>query len=261
MIPIDALHPLNHFDVHRAVSCLPKAVVAVLKNNPGVFLAGGYIRAIVAGEEANDIDLFVQNVEQAKRVVEQICAWEKGPQIRRVYSDNATTLLGYRTPIQIIHRWTFNSPQACVQSFDFTIACAAIWWQDSDPNGLWESGCDAAFYEDLAAKRLVYRSPVRNEDAGGSMIRLLKFYQKGYRAPLSTVGAVIARLTAGIDPAGLQAMVVRGMTTEQATAKILTGLLFEVDPLLDPDGILKPTCLPDPSTTEEPKEENHAVAS
>ena len=43
--------------------------------------------------------------------------------------------------------------------------------------------CNIRFYPDLAARRLVYTSPLRNEDAGGSILRVLKFYQRGYRIP------------------------------------------------------------------------------
>ena len=102
----------------------------------------------------------------------------------------------------------------------------------------WCSACDPRFYADLAAKRLVYRSPERNEDAGGSMLRVLKFYQRGYRIPLDSLGAVIARLIQGVkDPI---------LLNEPKLARTLSGLLREVDPDIDPNHIAHL-----PSETEE----------
>jgi hypothetical protein len=80
----------------------------------------------------------------------------------------------------------------------------------------------------LAAKRLVYRSPIRNEDAGGSMLRVLKYYQKGYRIPLNSLGSVIARIVKAIDFEKVDAK------NEFQVGKIVTGLLREVDPDIDP---------------------------
>ncbi len=74
------------------------------------------------------------------------------------------------------------------------------------------------------------------EDAGGSLLRVLKFYQRGYRIPLDSMGAVLARLCKAVDWD-----LVKGQGTatswEEQAAKVLTGLLREVDPNIDPDHI------------------------
>ena len=93
---------------------------------------------------------------------------------------------------------------------------------------------DDRFYADLAAKRLIYRSPLRNEDAGGSLLRVLKFYQRGYRIPLNSLGAVIARLVNAVDEEKIGAF---AGNHEQKLAKVLTALLHEVDPAIDPEHI------------------------
>ena len=103
-----------------------------------------------------------------------------------------------------------------------SVACAAVWWTGSG----WSSVCHDRFYEDLAAKRLVYLSPERNEDAGGSLLRLLKFHRRGYSAPLWSVGAVVARMLGGVDK---DSGMMHG--TEGQRAAVITGLLREVDPL------------------------------
>ena len=70
---------------------------------------------------------------------------------------------------------------------------------------LFRSLCSGTFYQDLAAKRLRYTRPARNEDAGGSLLRVLKYYQKGYRIPLESFAGVLTRLISALDPTRLAA--------------------------------------------------------
>ncbi len=93
------------------------------------------------------------------------------------------------------------------------------------------SYCIDSYYIDLASKRLRYLSPKRNEDAGGSMIRVLKYYNKGYRIPLDSLASVIARLVQAVDFNRVDAK------NEIEVAHIITGLLREVDPSIDPTQI------------------------
>lgn len=237
---------LENFDLLQLVRRLPKRVVAILKANPGqVFVAGGYVRSVIANEQVNDIDLFTSSPQLAKELATKL-----GEEVRRkpYETDNAYTVRMRGPAVQFIHKWSFNSPQDCIASFDFTIAAAAFWWKEgnkveTDVNGThfsqprWESLSHPQFYAHLAAKRLVYRSPIRNEEAGGSMLRVLKFYQRGYRIPIDSLGAVIARLVGGIKEDGLRGFLSDGLSYEQAVAKVLTGLLHEVDPQIDPDHI------------------------
>jgi hypothetical protein len=204
---------------------LPRTVFEALKANEGkLFLAGGYIRSCIGREPVNDIDLLACNPELAKAVALAMV----GNDEKRLHStDNAYTLKGTRPTVQIIHRWTFATPLDAIASFDFTIASAAIWFAD----GGWRSVCDDRYYGDLAAKRLVYRCPMREEEAGGSMLRVLKFYQRGYRIPLDSLGAIVARLTGGVDWAQIHGTQVE---REKQAAKVITGLFRDVDPNIDP---------------------------
>lgn len=213
---------LSRHDINWCVRRLPRAVRKMFEEESRqLIIAGGYVRACVANERINDIDIFASSKDAAKEAALFLC---DGNEKRLVSTDNAFTVRGYGFPIQFIHRWVFDTPQSIVESFDYTIACAAIYFAV----GEWRSLCDGEFYSDLAAKRLVYRSPVRNEDAGGSMLRLLKFYQRGYRCPLDSLGAVVARMCIGVDE-------VKASIEEDRLAKILTGLLVEVDPNADPN--------------------------
>lgn len=223
--------PLAPHDIAWCVRRLPKQVVALMKEHPSIILAGGYIRSVISNERVNDLDLFTSSADASKLAADAL-----KDRVGEIFTtDNAHTVRMRGAPmVQFIHRWSFTTPEQCLESFDFTIACAAIWHADKQ----WHGACDPQFYQDLAAKRLVYRSPQRNEDAGGSMLRVLKFYQCGYRIPLDSMGAVIARLVGGVDAKALEGMEHnRGLTHEQAMAKALTGLLREVDPLIDPSGL------------------------
>lgn len=188
-----------------------------------IYVGGGYLRSIVSGETVNDVDVFVNNVEDAETLANKL-AFNKEKDIYK--TDNAYTVRG-RTTIQIIHRWVFNSPEEVSNSFDFTCCCAVIYY-----NGTWDSYCDNRFYIDLASKRIVYRNPIRNEDAGGSMLRVLKYYQKGYRIPLDSLGAVMARMVNAIRFDELPEPV--DADFEPRIAKLLTAMLVEVDPAIDP---------------------------
>jgi hypothetical protein len=64
------------------------------------------------------------------------------------------------------------------------------------------------------------------------MLRVLKFYQRGYRIPLDSLGAVMARMAVAINADRLHGAV--GGNDEEKTATVLTGMLREVDPNLDP---------------------------
>lgn len=208
------LSQLSDRDVSWVVRRLPKPVRELLESRSDVFLAGGFIRSCIAGEEVNDIDLFVPNKETAKIVADTLA---KGNEVYT--TDNAHTTTVNDITVQVIHRWTFESPRDCMMSFDFTIAQAAIWFSSG-----WMSACHKDYYADLAARRLVYVSPTRVEEVGGSLLRVIKFVRRGYVIPLDSLGSVVARLVSGIDSSKIR------YNEEHHVAEVLTGLLVEVDP-------------------------------
>lgn len=214
------LIPLSKYDVTWAARGLPLALrTAIMKLPPGdLVIAGGYLRAKIAGERVNDIDLFVRDRSFAMQYAKQLAGKRKIHE-----TENALSFSVGRHRVQIIQRWVYGHPGELLQSFDFTIAMAGIWYTGSE----WTSLAHPNFYSDLAAKRLVYTTPNRNEDAGGSMLRVLKFYQRGYRIPLDSLGAVIARIALGAS--------LGSDDTEQVWGKVLTALLREVDPEIDPN--------------------------
>ena len=208
---------LNHYDMRFCVRKLPKRLkMLLMKYGEQIVVAGGYIRAVIANELVSDIDIFAGD-----RKVSEDYSWELAQSKLNLYfTDNAITVTSLRIPIQFIYRWVYDNPVDMLKSFDFSICQAAIWYDKK--SGKWSSQCGDRFYQDLAAKRLIYLSPTRNKDAGGSLLRILKYYQRGYRIPLDSFGAVLARLFGSIKWDSAMA--------ELDIAKLITGLLIEVDP-------------------------------
>jgi len=225
---------LQKDDLLRCVKRLdPRLRGRLQAQGPKLFVAGGYVRDCVTGEDPQDVDVMctdaVTSREEAywlgHQVLGESSIFSLQPENVRE-SQNAFTITGLEPPVQFIHRWTFAEPGDAVDSFDFTVAKAAFWWDGAK----WASYCDKAFYPDLAARRLVYTSPERVEEVGGSLLRVVKFCRRGYRISPEDLGAVCARLVCGVD-AGV-------INSERDMARCLTDLLREVDPLLDLDGVM-----------------------
>jgi hypothetical protein len=246
------MNSLTYHDLQFALLRTPKQLLEIMKRREWsgkIFIGGGFLRSIVAGDPVNDVDVFCGSKDDAERLRETLAAETES----RVWTtDNAFTILGTNPPIQIIHRWSFGSGPSVADSFDFTCCCAAFWFDrhgdgapddvDNGGTGKWRSYCDSRFYCDVAGKRLIYRNPVRNEDAGGSMLRVLKYYQKGYRIPLDSLADVITRLVQGVEFGSNGFDITVGpdgvpFVSPEATrtfSRIICGLLREVDPQIDP---------------------------
>lgn len=165
-----------------------------------IFVAGGFIRATVAGEEVNDIDIFTCSKADSDILARDLLGlspqqWPDAALRHKaglVETVNSFTLTSFSPAIQIIHRWNFESASAAIAAFDFTICCAAIWFDG--PSDSFKSVCDPRFYPDLAAKRIVYRSPKREENPAGSLLRALKFVRLGYSLSNVALAGVLGRL-------------------------------------------------------------------
>lgn len=203
-----------------------------LMQNHQVMIAGGFVRAVIAGEKPSDIDVFCQNRDTLDLVAIKLKD-EYGPDAKKFHTGNAVTILAPpRIPVQFISRWLFPKLKDLVDSFDFTVCKAGVMWDQAA--GAWTSCIDPSFYPDLAAKRLVYTSPERNEDAGGSILRVRKYLARGYNIQAESLAAVIARLVKGASEPGKPPL---QLLDEQTISKVLCGLLREVDPLTIIDGV------------------------
>jgi hypothetical protein len=218
------MRELNSNDKAMVYKRIPSKIRKLLKeNHDKLFLAGGFIRSCVTGDDINDIDIFC-NPEVAKEIVEDINSGEE--EYISIKTKNAYTIRKYcKYPIQFVHRWEANNELDVINCFDFTICQAVVWFNSF---GDFKSMCVDSFYEDIAGKRLEYTRPVREEEAGGSLIRVLKYYSKGYKIPLDSLAAVIANFTVSFD----WGLIVKRQLEEDKfyVEKIAHGLLREVDP-------------------------------
>lgn len=212
----DAAHIARH---------IPKDVRAVMKQH-GLIIAGGFIRSIIAGEEIRDIDLF--GPEQALRDAAQEVAIERG--VAEHETGNAITVVAPpRAPLQFITRWDYSRDDVakCLAELDFTVCQAAVWWQPfEDKGGVWRTMCSESFYPDLAARRLVYTFPQRDEEVGGSLLRVRKFLMRGYNIQALALAGVMARVYSEVRDSAL------AHEGEEGCARAIAGILHEVDPLM-----------------------------
>lgn len=215
-------------DVRYVVQRLPRDIREMLTSNAGrVFVGGGFIRAVIAGEEPSDIDVFGYDKDYLINIAENFAKDRPGSKLHR--TGNAITVLTPdRLPVQFITRWTFAGAHNLVNSFDFTVCQAAVWRQGKAATSPWKAQVGNRFYVDLAARRLVYTNPVRDEEAGGSLLRVLKYVKRGYSIQVSSLGDVVARLIGAMRESRFAG---------QQPGVVLGALLREVDPLLVVDGL------------------------
>ena len=208
---------MNKKDLSWCVERLPDDIKQIMETHgKKICVAGGFIRACITNDKLNDIDIFTNSKMTSEILSDSLVASGK---YRKVTTDNAFTLLkSGRTPIQFIHRWEYESPEDVLKDFDFTLCCSSIWFDEE-----WNGAVHDNYYQDIAAKRLEYTYPNRIEECGGSMIRVLKYYQKGYRIPLKSLSGVISRLCSGVNE-------VKDSISEDHLSQIILGLLVEVDP-------------------------------
>jgi len=225
------MNELTKSDLNFVLSRCPKDIVKMIRLNPGkLFLAGGFIRATIAGEKCSDVDLFGSDKEFLKSKAKDLAYDRKG---RFFSTDNATTILAPpRYPVQFITRWLFSDAVSLINSFDFTVCQAAIWSEKvAEDKIIFRSAISNLFYPDLAARRLVYTHPVRDEDVGGSMLRVIKYVKRGYSIQAPSLAGVVARLMSKVIINRIP-----DSDKERGAAMVITGLLREVDPLTVVDG-------------------------
>lgn len=220
------MQELSSHDLRYVVERLPRDVRKLLSDHPRrLFVGGGFIRATIAGEVPSDIDMFGDNAEWLLSVAHALVAVRPGARLHA--TKNAITVITpNRLTVQFITRWVFGNAADLIASFDFTVCQAAIWRHGRMSNDMWCSAIGNRFYQDLAARRLTYTSPERDEEAGGSMLRVIKYVKRGYSIQVASLGAVISRLA--------EHPVVLGHVDKKLP---IADLLREVDPSLVVDGL------------------------
>jgi len=207
-------------DLNACVARLPKDLRKLMRGNPDLFLAGGFIRSIVSGERVSDYDFFGPSQAKLLAWAEEVATFRNAMTHK---TPNAVTVITpFKPSIQFILRWHYDNPEALLDGFDFTVCQAVLWYS----TGKWHSAVSPHFYPDLAAKRLVYLNPIRDEAPGGSMLRVRKFLKRGYNIQVLALAGVMSRVYQAVkDESGVE------------VEKVIAGLLREVDPLVVSDDI------------------------
>lgn len=228
---------LNKDDLRNVVTHLPKDIRKILTSHPGkVFVGGGFIRAVVGQEKISDIDMFGENAATLGMLAERLKTDRGDTKVHT--SKNAITILtNNRHPVQMITRWLFTSADDLISSFDFTVCASAVYFQ----NGEWKSQVSEHFYADLAAKRLRYTLPKREEEAGGSMLRVIKYVKRGYSISPKSLAQVMARVSVAANTNILNNSRInwdsKCIESETYVSLAIQEKLREVDPLLIVDGL------------------------
>ena len=228
------LQKLQINDLNHVVRRLPMDIRDLLSKYHGtLFVGGGFIRSIVAGEQVNDIDLFGVSADLLKKIADELQAKRGGKEKCLLHhTKNAISVIcNGRTTVQFITRWTYTDIGSVVASFDFTVCQAAICRDGAEKKAPWISAIGEGFYVDLAARRLTYTHPIGDEEAGGSLLRAIKFMKRGYVMQIGSLAGVIARLVSAVDAQRIDT------NNELSTSWILRGLLEQVDPSVVVDGL------------------------
>lgn len=176
---------LSKYDAGRVLDCLPEEVIRILKLTP-TYLAGGCVRSVLNKEPVRDFDLFTCGPDTVTAIVKAL-----DPTAKKTKS--AYTLKKFNPVVQVIHREFFDTPEAVINSFDFTICKAVIWWGD---DGDWHSLADEAFEPDVKERVLRYCVPGNNR-AADSLVRALKFTSRGYDLIPSSLAKLVWTLSDG----------------------------------------------------------------
>lgn len=181
---------LEH-DVMACARRLPAKVEAVLRlNGSRAFVAGGFIRSVIAGDPINDVDIFCESFEVARDVAMALAEDES----KLHQTSSAFTIRSLRPTTQVIKKWRGPTADKCIESFDFTIAKAAFWW-----DGEWVGICHDDFYAHIGTRSLVYERPSESMDAGGSLLRLIKFSKLGYSVDQKSLADLVCHVIKSVD--------------------------------------------------------------
>lgn len=201
-------------DIQRVVSRLPPQVrKAVEKRGYGTFVAGGFVRAVIAGERPSDIDIFVASATEAQMLRDELVG--DGSCFE---SDFAYSMWVQGQKVQVIHKWTFQSHGQLLSAFDFSVARAVVW---CETEGVWNGEVSHRFYSDLAARRLQYMLGTAHREgieSGGTLLRMVKYLRRGYSISPENLTTVVLHAVVNGDP------------VDDDAYTQLVGMLREVDP-------------------------------
>ena len=185
---------LDDEDLRRVIFALPDQVREALRRFPGeAVIAGGFIRATIAGENIHDIDLFVTSEKKAKEVLDEVNIKFEKKELHDLSIIDGVEL-------QTIWRYAFKVPIDVPNDFDYTVCKAVVWFDKADKNNPsgYRGACHERFYRDLARRELVYCNEREHEQITG-FPRLLKYTSYGYTINAESLSEVIVKICCSLD--------------------------------------------------------------
>jgi hypothetical protein len=176
----------------KILPCLPK----------DAWIAGGFLRAMIAGEDDTngDIDFFFHSEEGFDAMMDLIKYPSSVPggqkafnyytipeyeNIKKLRIVDCESLVGFRPNVQLIRLYWFETPENVIDSFDFTI-CQFI----TDGKTLW---FNPQAFDDVKTKTI--REHRKSNDSITRLNRILKYTNKGYKAPSELFSEIEAEAT------------------------------------------------------------------
>lgn len=152
-------------------------IIADMISSQTIYLAGGAIRRMVENNsKESDYDLFIRR-NTAKEIEERLV--EQGFQLKRETENHREYFfMGNEkdTRIQIMHNWTFHTPERLLNFFDFTLCQCAL------------SGSELYFGDytlfDIAKRRIAINRITFHHS---SLRRMFKYGNQGYYACAGTL--------------------------------------------------------------------------
>ena len=166
-------------------------------NASQLYLAGGFIRAVLNGEDVADVDIFGLDVGGVTHAAYDYAGWLGSMATVHETPCTLTVEHPHHIPVQFVNDVPYATPAECISQFDFSVCQAVIWWDGTE----WCSLCSPQFYQDIQDRVLRYTSPERREAAGGSLWRAFKYSRRGYSISQMTLAALITRLNSGMKKA------------------------------------------------------------
>lgn len=188
---------LEDEDIKRVVYMLPEEIISMMKRHPGkVIVAGGFIRALVAGEDIRDLDIFITSEKEAK-------SWANEVDLDYEVKDKHLSTgpnEEFTYEIQTVWRYEFKHPYEIPEQFDYTVVKAAIWFDEGSKSKLpnFIGICHERFYRDIARKALVFCCE-RDTERVTSIPRLLRYTQYGYSMDTKSMAEVILKTCLSLD--------------------------------------------------------------
>jgi hypothetical protein len=130
-----------------------------------IWVAGGAIQSLVSKTQVNDYDLFFKDSADVQRALDLLMG--KGFVVL-IETQSAIKLKKENLRVDLVLK-TFDDPMSTIQEFDFTVACAAV-----DYDNFYAT---FEFFFDLASKSIAFNSlpmPIQTQK------RLVKYIKKGF---------------------------------------------------------------------------------